>query len=155
MGTVLGILITLDALVLNNDEITNSWIAYKKMMQYVRADPSRYGMDEEKVKQFERLLVSLDQTVLAGAMFQFCVEQDFEQPPLDGDDGVRVDVCDNKVFLSHFFKGVAQRLQHHSAQLGTSTKQTTGVSGWCVCMNICTGVISKYNQIQILRCLRC
>ena len=118
LGTVLGILITLDALVLNNDEITNSWMAYKKMMQYVRADPSRYSMDEEKVKQFERLLVSLDQTVLAGAMFQFCVEQDFEQPPLDGEGSTRVNVCDNKIFLSHFFKGIAQRLQHHSVSVG-------------------------------------
>ncbi|KAG1686382.1 hypothetical protein DVH05_006686 [Phytophthora capsici] len=33
------------------------------MMQYVRSDPSRYNVTVEKVKQFERLLVCLDQTI--------------------------------------------------------------------------------------------
>ena len=68
LGCVLGILITLDALVMDNECIMNSWMAYKRMMQYVRADPTRYDLDESRVKQFERLLVALDQTVLAGAM---------------------------------------------------------------------------------------
>ncbi|KAG1686376.1 hypothetical protein DVH05_006680 [Phytophthora capsici] len=33
------------------------------MMQYVRSDPSRYNVTVEKVEQFERLLVCLDQTI--------------------------------------------------------------------------------------------
>ncbi len=118
LGCVLGILITLDALVMDNECIMNSWMAYKRMMQYVRADPTRYDLDESRVKQFERLLVALDQTVLAGAMFQCCIEQDFEQPPLEGEASVRVNVSDNKIFLSHFNKGIAQRLQHHSVSVG-------------------------------------
>jgi WASH complex subunit 7 len=118
LGTVLTILITLDALVLENEAIMNSWMAYKKMMQYVRADPGRYEVEEDHVKTFERLLVTLDQTVLAGAMFQGCIEQDFEQPPLDGEGSARVNVSDNKVFLTHLNKGIAQRLQHHSVSVG-------------------------------------
>ncbi|KAG1685214.1 hypothetical protein DVH05_025691 [Phytophthora capsici] len=33
------------------------------MMQYVRSDPSRYNVTVEKMEQFERLLVCLDQTI--------------------------------------------------------------------------------------------
>ena len=69
------------------------------MHQYVRAEPSRYGIDEERVRQFERLLVSLDQSVMSGAMLQSCIEQDFEVTPLDDEGGpsMIVDVRNNKV----------------------------------------------------------
>ncbi len=51
------------------------------------------------MRQFERLLVSLDQSVMSGAMLQSCIEQDFEVTPLDDEGGpsMIVDVRNNKV----------------------------------------------------------
>ena len=90
------------------------------MMQVVRADPKRFGWNEKKVKRYERLLVSLDQTVMAGAMFQSCVEADFESPQEDdGDDGGRrIDIMDNRVFLKEFFTLLSEDLNENIAGIG-------------------------------------
>jgi len=45
------------------------------MMEGVRESPMDYGMDEGRVRQFERLLVTMDQAVLSGTIFLSCIEQ--------------------------------------------------------------------------------
>lgn len=53
------------------------------MMEYVRAEPNRYGVAQEsQVRQFEQLLVTLDQAVLSGTIFLSCIEQ-VGTPPID------------------------------------------------------------------------
>ena len=120
LGDCIRVLMTLDMLVTENDCIVSAWLAYKKMMQVVRADPKRFGWNEKKVKRYERLLVSLDQTVMAGAMFQSCVEADFESPQEDdGDDGGRrIDIMDNRVFLKEFFTLLSEDLNENIAGIG-------------------------------------
>ncbi|KAJ0405316.1 hypothetical protein P43SY_001075 [Pythium insidiosum] len=56
LGSLLEVMITIDAIVLDNPSIVTAWDKYKRMMQYVRADPARYNITVDKVKQFERLL---------------------------------------------------------------------------------------------------
>ncbi|RHY93561.1 hypothetical protein DYB26_013031 [Aphanomyces astaci] len=63
-GHVLEILLTLDLIVMDNPNIVTSWDKYKRMMQYVRADPARYNVTADQVKAFERLLVNLDGTFM-------------------------------------------------------------------------------------------
>ena len=120
LGDCIRVLMTLDMLVTENDCIVSAWLAYKKMMQVVRADPKRFDWDENKVKTYEKLLVSLDQTVMAGAMFQSCVEADFESPQEDdGDDGGRrIDIMDNRVFLKEFFTLLSEDLEENVAAIG-------------------------------------
>lgn len=120
LGDCIRVLMTLDMLVTENDCIVSAWLAYKKMMQVVRADPKRFEWDENKVKTYEKLLVSLDQTVMAGAMFQSCVEADFESPQEDdGDDGGRrIDIMDNRVFLKEFFTLLSEDLDENVAAIG-------------------------------------
>ena len=99
LGSTLATLITLDTIIVENELLMSSWQNYKKLIQAVRADPERYGMTPSRVNKYERMLVSLDQNVLAGNMFRTCIEQNFEQAP--GLGNPRVDVNDNSVFLSH------------------------------------------------------
>eukprot|EP00753_Platysulcus_tardus_P017866 PLAT6610.1.p1 GENE.PLAT6610.1~~PLAT6610.1.p1 ORF type:complete len:1231 (-),score=773.83 PLAT6610.1:251-3664(-) len=101
LGRALGMLVTIDAIVEDNEAIMTAWADYKRMMQFVRAEPDRYGADAARIFKFEQLLVSLDQTVMSGATFQTCIEQDFESPLDESMDGgaVLVDVRTNKVFL--------------------------------------------------------
>ncbi|RHZ12029.1 hypothetical protein DYB37_005167 [Aphanomyces astaci] len=70
-GHVLEILLTLDLIVMDNPNIVTSWDKYKRMMQYVRADPARYNVTADQVKAFERLLVNLDGTFMGknGAIY--------------------------------------------------------------------------------------
>ena len=48
LGELLQVLVTLDAIVAENPTIGSAWDQYKRMMQYVRAEPSRYGVDDDK-----------------------------------------------------------------------------------------------------------
>ena len=85
------VLITLDTLVVDNEDLGQAWLAYKKMMQYVRKDPAAYGMgggpgdgDEDAsayssaLQRFDSMLLALDESVMAGAMFRSCIECDFD-----------------------------------------------------------------------------
>jgi WASH complex subunit 7 len=125
LSAVIRVLMTLDLLVTENDCIVSAWLAYKKMMQVVRADPERFGWSAARVKRFEKLLVSLDSTVLAGAMFQFCVEADFEAPQEDdggGGGGKRIDITDNQVFLDEFFRLLSEDLDENVSGVGHSAE---------------------------------
>jgi len=97
-------LITLDYIVHENELLGQAWDKYKSLMPLVRSDPAAYGtslcfikdlsttisltpgvlfigMTEESVSQFEQLLLNLNDTVMGGKMFQFCVGQNFNVPP--------------------------------------------------------------------------
>ncbi|KAG2762282.1 WASH complex subunit 4 [Phytophthora cactorum] len=133
LASLLEVMITIDAIVIDNPNIITSWDKYKRMMQYVRSDPPRYNVTVEKVKQFERFLVSLDQTIMSAQVFQSCIEQDFEvfsggdvaeddEDP-DGSDSERggrrasssggesrIDIRTNRVFLEEFVHCISTRL---------------------------------------------
>lgn len=53
-----------------------SFGCWQRMMEYVRADPSRFSVsDVGGVASFEELLVRVDHSVLCGTIFQGCIEQ--------------------------------------------------------------------------------
>lgn len=80
----------------DNEDLGQAWIAYKKMMQYVRKDPGAYGMGgsgegdgqgsalgdaatySSVLQRFDSMLLALDESVMAGAMFRSCIECDFD-----------------------------------------------------------------------------
>ncbi len=51
------------------------------MVTYIRQDPSAYGMDENGISKFERLLVSIDQTLMIGTVFSHGKSASFPLPP--------------------------------------------------------------------------
>ncbi|KAL3664094.1 hypothetical protein V7S43_010979 [Phytophthora oleae] len=145
LASLLEVMITIDAIVIDNPNIITSWDKYKRMMQYVRSDPPRYNVTVEKVKQFERLLVSLDQTIMSAQVFQSCIEQDFEvfsggDVAEDGDekDGSdserggrrasssggesRIDIRTNRVFLEEFVHCISARLSIAEGAITSATE---------------------------------
>ncbi|ETV68221.1 hypothetical protein H257_15798 [Aphanomyces astaci] len=145
-GHVLEILLTLDLIVMDNPNIVTSWDKYKRMMQYVRADPARYNVTADQVKAFERLLVNLDGTFMGAKVFQTCIDQDFETTfgYEDSDDEEeeeeydeqlnKIDVRNNRVFLDEFYHCLTSRIQAIETALGTSSEtneriQVVGVAG--------------------------
>lgn len=145
LAALLEIMITIDAIVLDNPNIVVSWDKYKRMMQYVRSDPPRYNVTVEKVKQFERLLVSLDQTIMSAQVFQSCIEQDFEifsggdivdvEENPDGSDSeqdgrrtsssdgeLRIDIQTNRVFLDEFVHCISFRLGIAEGAISSATE---------------------------------
>jgi WASH complex subunit 7 len=75
LSDLLRVLITLDSIIVQNPYLLPAWSHYKRMMEYVRAEPGRYGVDEKRVRDFEELLVTLDQAILSGTIFLGCIEQ--------------------------------------------------------------------------------
>jgi WASH complex subunit 7 len=124
LGDLLTVMVTLDAIIMDNPAISDAWESYKRMMQFVRAEPSRYGIDEERVRQFERLLVSLDQSIMSGAILRSCVEQDFTQMATDDEEGrgVTVEVRNNKLFLDEFFFCTRDRFHVAEGLIGEPTE---------------------------------
>ncbi|RLN59422.1 hypothetical protein BBP00_00006505 [Phytophthora kernoviae] len=148
LASLLEVMITIDAIVIDNPNIITSWDKYKRMMQYVRSDPPRYNVTVDKVKQFERLLVSLDQTIMSAQVFQSCIEQDFEvfsggdiaeddeddEDP-DGSDSEqggrrasssggesRIDIRTNRVFLEEFVHCISARLSIAEGAITSATE---------------------------------
>lgn len=143
LASLLEVMITIDAIVIDNPNIITSWDKYKRMMQYVRADPTRYNITVDKVKQFERLLVSLDQTIMSAQVFQTCIEQDFEafsslDPGEEDDDEDRsddgesgrassdreskIDIRANRVFLDEFLHCISARLGVAEVAINSATE---------------------------------
>lgn len=124
LANLLEILVTLDGVVLDNPNIGTAWDKYKRMMQYVRADPERYSMNREEVISFERLMVNLDQTIMSGQALQACIEKDFEVLLAydEQDDDGSIDVRNNKVFLQEFFFCIQERYRNNMTMIGTSSE---------------------------------
>ncbi|KAJ0410707.1 hypothetical protein ATCC90586_008292 [Pythium insidiosum] len=141
LGSLLEVMITIDAIVLDNPSIVTAWDKYKRMMQYVRADPARYNITVDKVKQFERLLVSLDQTIMSAQVFQTCIEQDFEvfgsgdlgdEDDEDEEEGrsgrassdhdSRIDIRTNRVFMEEFLHCISAKLSQAESAINSPTE---------------------------------
>ncbi|RYH11491.1 hypothetical protein EON65_38700, partial [archaeon] len=66
LANILGVLMSLDCIIQQNDVLLDCWNGYKSMIAYSRADPGAFGTSDEQIAVFERLLVSIDQTLMIG-----------------------------------------------------------------------------------------
>eukprot|EP01034_Spumella_vulgaris_P022423 gene22423-28547_t len=99
LGDLLTVLITLDSIIQQNEILLDSWQAYKSMIAYVRADPTAFNTNIENITKFERLLVSVDQTIMIGEIYKQCVEQNFEDC-VEDDNTINISVRGNQSFLN-------------------------------------------------------
>jgi WASH complex subunit 7 len=79
LNDLLTVLITLDCIILNNENLSSHWSAFKSMVAFSRSDPDSFQTNMEAIIKFESLLVSLDQKVFSGEIFKNCIEQNFEE----------------------------------------------------------------------------
>jgi hypothetical protein len=61
LGDLLTVLISLDTIVRSNKMIQQSWDKYKKMVDVMRMDPTKFGGTAEAAAQFDKMLAELDQ----------------------------------------------------------------------------------------------
>eukprot|EP01031_Cornospumella_fuschlensis_P033498 gene33498-40530_t len=101
LANLLAVLISLDCIIQQNEVLLDSWNCYKSMIAYSRADPAAFGTTDEQIAVFERLLVSVDQTLMIGEIFKGCVEQNFEELEAeeDGELTETLTIRQNTVFL--------------------------------------------------------
>ncbi|XP_071485715.1 WASH complex subunit 4-like [Diadema antillarum] len=125
LGELLRILITLDEIVANQATLRDHWTLYKRMLKSVHHNPQRFGMEESKLRPFEKLLMGLQGQLLDGMIFQNCVEQNF-------DDG-SVMVSKNSHFAEEFAYNIRTMFANTEPRIGevNETDQRVKYAGIC------------------------
>lgn len=125
LGDLFVVLITLDTIIQSNEPLMRGWSFYKTLIQSLRADSAKFDVSEEKAVKFERLLVSIDQSIMSGEIFRSCVIQDFEAMPLDDEDlPAVVRVRSNQVFVDEVFLCTRMLFDRHLAIINTAQETT-------------------------------
>eukprot|EP00033_Pygsuia_biforma_P003806 GCRY01004171.1.p1 GENE.GCRY01004171.1~~GCRY01004171.1.p1 ORF type:complete len:1139 (-),score=210.05 GCRY01004171.1:215-3631(-) len=96
LGQLLAVLLTLDTLIGSNMTLKEHWLQYRRMLKSIRAEPQRFGVEEDKVARFEKRLLENEGFVLDGCCFKNCYQQAFDIPG-------RLDVRNNRFFLNELF----------------------------------------------------
>jgi WASH complex subunit 7 len=78
LNDLMGVLISLDSIVSGNEILTESWSHFKFIVGHARDTPSVYDSTAEEVEKYERMLVSIDQSLMKGEIFRGCIDQNFE-----------------------------------------------------------------------------
>ncbi|CAH1784090.1 unnamed protein product, partial [Owenia fusiformis] len=114
LGDLLTCLITLDEIIENHATLKDHWTLYKRMLKSVRHNPSRFGISEDKLRPFEKLMMTLEGQVLDGMIFQNCVEQLY--------DDSRVHVSKNAVFAEEFALNIRTYLGQIETRIGENNE---------------------------------
>jgi WASH complex subunit 7 len=123
LGDLFTVLITLDSVVNSNDVLQDCWGYYKSIIPLIRADPAKFDTTEEDLLRFERLLVSIDQTIMIGEIFKGCIEQNFEHyhdDDGDGDgEGTFIEIRKNDAFLDDLLHCLRAIMDNSLGLVGT------------------------------------
>ncbi|KAK1789807.1 hypothetical protein P4O66_015690 [Electrophorus voltai] len=115
LGELLVVLITLDEIMENHATFRDHWKMYKRLLKSVHHNPSKFGIPEEKLKPFEKLLLKLEGQLLDSMIFQVtmaCVEQRFDYP------GEGVSVSKNGAFAEEFAHNIRTIFANVESKLG-------------------------------------
>ncbi|KAF4022605.1 hypothetical protein G4228_014463 [Cervus hanglu yarkandensis] len=112
LGELLTVLLTLDEIIDNHIMLKDHWTMYKRLLKSVHHNPSKFGIQEEKLKPFEKFLLKLEGQLLDGMIFQACIEQQFDS--LNGG----VSVSKNSTFAEEFAHSIRSIFANVEARLG-------------------------------------
>ncbi|XP_040493346.1 WASH complex subunit 4 isoform X2 [Ursus maritimus] len=112
LGELLTVLLTLDEIIDNHVTLKEHWTMYKRLLKSVHHNPSKFGIQEEKLKPFEKFLLKLEGQLLDGVIFQACIEQQFDS--LNGG----VSVSKNSTFAEEFAHSIRSIFANVEAKLG-------------------------------------
>jgi len=70
LGDILVMLLKLDEVFTNHSTLHDHWIIYRRTVKSVHHDPSKFGVELEKLKNFENMLSKLENNLLSGKIFQ-------------------------------------------------------------------------------------
>ncbi|KXJ13484.1 WASH complex subunit 7 [Exaiptasia diaphana] len=114
LGKLLGVLITLDEILEASQTLRDHWKLYRRMVKSVYHNTAMFGVEEEKLRPFEKLLMSLEGQLLDGVILQNCVEQPFE--------GLHSPVARNPHFAEEFFHNIKIMFQNIEPKLGETSE---------------------------------
>ncbi|XP_064632766.1 WASH complex subunit 4-like isoform X2 [Lineus longissimus] len=114
LGELLTVLITLDEIIENHATLKEHWVQYKRMLNSVHHNPTRFGLSSDKLKPFQKLMITLEGQILDGMIFQNCVEQLF-------DDG-SVNVSKNGFFAEEFALNIRNYLASVESRIGEANE---------------------------------
>ncbi|MEJ1277161.1 WASH complex subunit 4 [Cricetulus griseus] len=99
---------------LNADEwyYTPTLNADEWLLKSVHHNPSKFGIQEEKLKPFEKFLLKLEGQLFDGMIFQACIEQQFDS--LNGG----ISVSKNSTFAEEFAHSIRSIFANVEAKLG-------------------------------------
>jgi WASH complex subunit 7, N-terminal len=66
LGDLLAVLMHFDSVITRNDGLKDGWVAYKTLIGRVTLDPGSFNTSEVEVVRLEKLLISVDATLLKG-----------------------------------------------------------------------------------------
>ncbi|KAM3833616.1 WASH complex subunit 4 isoform 2-T2 [Vipera latastei] len=112
LGELLTVLLTLDEIINNHATLKDHWTTYKRLLKSVHRNPPKFGIQEDKLKPFEKLLLKLESQLLDGMIFQACIEQQFDS--LNGG----VSVSKNSIFAEEFAHSIRTIFANVEAKLG-------------------------------------
>ncbi|KAL1765525.1 WASH complex subunit 7 isoform X1 [Sigmodon hispidus] len=112
LGELLTVLLTLDEIIDNHVTLKDHWTMYKRLLKSVHHNPSKFGIQEEKLKPFEKFLLKLEGQLLDGMIFQACIEQQFDS--LNGG----ISVSKNSTFAEEFAHSIRSIFANVEAKLG-------------------------------------
>ncbi|ERE87782.1 WASH complex subunit 7-like protein [Cricetulus griseus] len=112
LGELLTVLLTLDEIIDNHVTLKDHWTMYKRLLKSVHHNPSKFGIQEEKLKPFEKFLLKLEGQLFDGMIFQACIEQQFDS--LNGG----ISVSKNSTFAEEFAHSIRSIFANVEAKLG-------------------------------------
>ncbi|XP_062989484.1 WASH complex subunit 4 isoform X2 [Elgaria multicarinata webbii] len=110
LGELLTVLLTLDEIIDNHVTLKGHWTTYKRLLKSVHHNPSKFGVQEDKLKPFEKLLLKLESQLLDGMIFQACIEQQF--------DCLNGGVSKNSTFAEEFAHSIRTIFANVESKLG-------------------------------------
>ncbi|MEE6480161.1 hypothetical protein FKM82_012478, partial [Ascaphus truei] len=116
LGELLTVLLTLDEIIENHATLKDHWTMYKRLLKSVHHNPVKFGIQEDKLKPFEKLLLKLETQLLDGVLFQGCVEQQF-----DSSNG-GVSVAKNGAFAEEFAHNIRTIFSNVEVKLGEASE---------------------------------
>ncbi|CAH2277508.1 Hypothetical predicted protein [Pelobates cultripes] len=116
LGELLTVLLTLDEIIENHATLKDHWTMYKRLLKSVHHNPVKFGIQEDKLKPFEKLLLKLESHLLDGMLFQGCVEQQF-----DSTNG-GVSVSKNGTFAEEFAHNIRTIFSNVELKLGEASE---------------------------------
>nr|XP_039256887.1 WASH complex subunit 4-like [Styela clava] len=114
IGALLRIMITLDEIVAANTVLKNQWIQYKVVLKSVYQDPSKYGVDADKIKPFEKMLARIERQILDGKILDHCWLQNY--------DDTGIPVSKNTLFAEEFATNIKIIFGNVEPRIGDGTE---------------------------------
>ena len=115
MGNILSCFYVIDQLIINNLHFKECWGQYLRLVKSARSDVAAYGLDQDQLVMFEKLLLNMETSMFDGNLMRGCINQEFDEPG-------RVQVLRNKVCMSMFRDTMDKCLDNYGGRLDSSTE---------------------------------